>query len=61
LIVRQNLTLRQAAQQLGQDVTPQEADNTQGRIPLSGCSRRGPHVVLRGDWQKSQAHQRRGG
>jgi hypothetical protein len=26
LMVRQNLTLRQAAQQLGQDITPQEAD-----------------------------------
>jgi len=32
LMVRQNLTLRQAAQQLGQEVTPQEADNIQGRI-----------------------------
>lgn len=32
LMVHQNLTLRQAAQQLGQDLTPQEADNIQGRI-----------------------------
>jgi hypothetical protein len=32
LIVRQNLSLRQAAQQLGQEITPQEADNIQGRI-----------------------------
>jgi len=32
LIVRQNLTLRQAEQQLGQEVTAQEADNIQGRI-----------------------------
>src|SRR5215471_9023735 len=32
LMVRQNLSLRQAAQQLGQDLTPQEADNIQGRI-----------------------------
>jgi hypothetical protein len=32
LIVRRILTLRQAAQQLGVDITPQEADNIQGRI-----------------------------
>ena len=32
LIVRRILTLRQAAQQLGMDITPQEADNIQGRI-----------------------------
>jgi hypothetical protein len=32
LMVRQNLSLRQAAQQLSQDLTPQEADNIQGRI-----------------------------
>jgi len=32
LMVRQNLTLRQAASQLGVDITPQEADNIQGRI-----------------------------
>jgi hypothetical protein len=32
LMVRQNLSLRQAAQQLGQDLTPQEADNIQGRM-----------------------------
>jgi hypothetical protein len=32
LIVRQILTLRQAAQQLGVDITPQQADNIQGRI-----------------------------
>lgn len=31
-LVRQNLTLRQAAQQLGVDITPQEADNIQGRV-----------------------------
>lgn len=31
LMVRQNLTLRQAAQQLGQEVTPQQADNILGR------------------------------
>ena len=32
LMVRQNLTLRQAAQQLGLEITPQQADNIQGRI-----------------------------
>src|SRR5215472_15653420 len=32
LMVRQNLSLRQAAQQLGQEITPQQADNIQGRI-----------------------------
>jgi len=32
LMVRQNLTLRQAASQLRVDITPQEADNIQGRI-----------------------------
>ena len=32
LIVRQILTLRQAAQQLGVDITPQQADNIQGRM-----------------------------
>jgi len=32
LIVRQNFTLRQAAQQLGVEVTPQQADNIQSRI-----------------------------
>ena len=32
LMVRQNLTLRQAAQQLGEEITPQQADNIQGRI-----------------------------
>jgi hypothetical protein len=32
LIVRRILTLRQAAQQLGVDITPQEADNIQGRM-----------------------------
>jgi hypothetical protein len=32
LMVRQNLTLRQAAQQLGQDLNPQQADNIAGRI-----------------------------
>jgi hypothetical protein len=32
LMVRQNLSLRQAGQQLGVDVTPQKADNIQGRI-----------------------------
>src|SRR5882672_3540459 len=32
LIVRRILTLRQAAQQLGVDVTPQQADNIQGRV-----------------------------
>jgi hypothetical protein len=32
LIVRRILTLRQAAQQLGIDITPQQADNIQGRL-----------------------------
>jgi hypothetical protein len=32
LIVRRILTLRQAAQQLGVDITPQQADNIQGRV-----------------------------
>src|SRR5215467_4572733 len=32
LMVRQNFTLRQAAQQLGQEITPQQADNIIGRI-----------------------------
>jgi hypothetical protein len=32
LVVRQILTLRQAAQQLGVDITPQQADNIQGRL-----------------------------
>jgi hypothetical protein len=32
LMVRQNLSLRQAAQQLGQEITPQLADNLAGRI-----------------------------
>lgn len=32
LIVRRILTLRQAAQQLGVDITPQQADNIQGRL-----------------------------
>jgi len=32
LIVRRILTLRQAAQQLGVDITPQQADNIQGRM-----------------------------
>ena len=32
LIVRRILTLRQAAHQLGVDITPQQADNIQGRI-----------------------------
>lgn len=32
LMVRQNFSLRQAAQQLGQEITPQQADNIQGRI-----------------------------
>jgi hypothetical protein len=32
LIVRQILTLRQAAHQLGVDITPQQADNIQGRL-----------------------------
>jgi hypothetical protein len=32
LIVRRILTLRQAAQQLGVDISPQQADNIQGRM-----------------------------
>lgn len=32
IVTRQNFTLRQAAQQLGVDITPQQADNIQGRI-----------------------------
>ena len=32
LIVRRQLTLRQAATQLGQDLTPAQCDNIQGRI-----------------------------
>ena len=32
LMIRKDLTLRQAAQQLGHEVSPQEADNIQGRI-----------------------------
>jgi hypothetical protein len=32
LMVRQNLSLRQATQQLGQEITPQKADNIAGRI-----------------------------
>jgi len=32
LMVRQNLSLRQAAQQLGVGITPQQGDNIQGRI-----------------------------
>jgi hypothetical protein len=32
LIVRRQLSLRQAAQQLGVDITPQQADNIAGRI-----------------------------
>ena len=32
LMVRQNLSLRQAALQLGQEITPQQADNIAGRI-----------------------------
>lgn len=32
LMVRQNLSLRQAAQQLGVEITPQQADNIGGRI-----------------------------
>ena len=32
LIVRRQLSLRQAAQQLGVEISPQEADNIQGRI-----------------------------
>ena len=32
LIVRRDLTLRMAAQQLGQDLTPQQCDNLMGRI-----------------------------
>jgi hypothetical protein len=32
LIVRRILTLRQAAQQLGVDISPQQADNIQGRL-----------------------------
>jgi len=32
LIVRRQLSLRQAAQQLGVDITPQQADNISGRI-----------------------------
>jgi len=32
LMVRQNLSFRQVAQQLGQEITPQQADNIQGRI-----------------------------
>lgn len=32
LIVRRILTLRQAAQQLGVDITPQQADNIWGRV-----------------------------
>ena len=32
LMVRQNLSLRQAAHQLGQEITPQQADNIAGRI-----------------------------
>ncbi len=31
LMVRQNLSLRQAAAQLGVDITPQQADNISGR------------------------------
>jgi len=31
LMIRKDLTLRQAAQQLGHEITVQEADNTQGR------------------------------
>jgi hypothetical protein len=31
LMVRRNLSLRQAAQQLGQEITPQQADNIAGR------------------------------
>jgi hypothetical protein len=32
LMLRQNLSLRQAAQQLGVDITPQQADNIAGRV-----------------------------
>lgn len=32
LMVRQNLTLRQAAQQRGQDLSPQQCDNILGRV-----------------------------
>jgi hypothetical protein len=32
LMVRQNLTLRQAASQLGQDLSPQQCDNILGRV-----------------------------
>jgi hypothetical protein len=32
LMVRQNLSLRQAAMQLGVEITPQQADNISGRI-----------------------------
>jgi hypothetical protein len=32
LMIRQNLSLRQAASQLGVEITPQEADNVAGRV-----------------------------
>jgi hypothetical protein len=37
LIVRQILTLRQAVHQLGVDITPQQADNIQGRMRFQGA------------------------
>ena len=37
LMVRQNFSLRQAAQQFGQEITPQQADNIQGRIRFQGA------------------------
>ena len=39
LMVRQNLSLRQAAQQLGQEITPQQADNIAGRIRFQDALR----------------------
>jgi len=46
LMVRQNLTLRQAASQLRVDITPQEAEQHPGAHPLSGCPRGSPPHLL---------------
>lgn len=58
LIVRRQLSLRQAASQLGVDITPATSGQHFWPHPLSGRARGGTPRLLCGDCCESQAHQR---
>ena len=48
VMVRQSLSLRHAALQLGQDITPQQADNIAGLVRFQDAASRhkGPQILL---------------